>query len=187
MISINENVRQVLFGNMTNNAAQYPIRCSRFGKYISHVYTKYVTVVSSGRDVKVGSRDYIDLRRKGIIRGDEPQFKKESVVITSNAPQEIVEMRLSHVRRIKNLPRTGPATMSAAGWEKIAPKSESEKALLRNECGDVCFIESEAICPQTTHTNGICAVDCRGLASLTANTANASEIISDLQNHFQCN
>lgn len=207
-VLIDDEACKILFNDTVKGDKGYGefrrITCKRIGRPPRR-RKKYITIRSTGQDVVVGSSEYINLRRAGKIRGDEPQFYKE--VVHTNTPKDIVEVRLNHVRKIKKLPKTGPSTMSTKSWDRVAPKTPNEKKLLRAQCGDVCFVRPKEemgntagqeinrgdipICPQTKFTGGVCAVDCRGLAAAKQTTEflpdeYRAEIIPELQDHFTC-
>lgn len=55
------------------------------------------------------------------------------------------------------------------GWKVDAPKKGSERHMLKQQCGNQCFLKPETegfpICAKCVNDKCSCKIDCRGLAS----------------------
>ncbi len=99
----------------------------------------------TGRQIKVGGPTYRKLKNK--------------------------ELWPSHLKEIESMEVYQPPNGDhpTGGWSDDAPKRGTERHLLKEQCGDKCFLlpqtESFPICPKCRNGRCICQLDCRGLRS----------------------
>lgn len=123
------------------------------------------------------------------------QLLDNRVFSTINSTKNSSTMTEDHLERIRALKTIGPETISARGWHEISPKKGIERKLLKEKCGDACFLRPEdngyPICPKLSETNDTCKVDCRALASTKTRARflppeYSKKIIPQLQDDFHC-
>jgi hypothetical protein len=147
----------------------------------------------TGKSITVGGKVYNQLVKDGVIKGDEVKMLRNPA--QPAIPLDKVKMTDEHSERIKKLQSTAAKTIQAKGWKDLAPKKGKERALLKEKCGDACFLRPEdnsyPICAKLSETEGECRISCSALAAAKNRARFLPEeyrkkIIPELQKHFGC-
>ena len=130
---------------------------------------QYVVNPKTGRHIKVGGPTYsklvdiYQLESAPNIMKSAPKAKYPSQPVPKKHMQAMSQMPLHQYQQ-----STGKGKHTR-GWGEVAPKRGQQRHLLKEKCGDKCFLmpEQEAfpICPKCSNQGCQCQIDCRGLTS----------------------
>ena len=108
---------------------------------------EYIVNPQTGRKIKVGGPTYMKIKDRYNWDFVTPLSKKPE-------PTQVAPKRRGSVTR---------------GWAEDAPKRGYPRHLLKEQCGDKCFLMPETekfpICPKCIGKKCSCQIDCRGLYS----------------------
>jgi len=156
---------------------------------------EYVINPLTNRAIKVEGYTYNKLLKQGTIQPqtlptimkNPPTPRYISKPIPSEQIQKMGEMNLyqpdfeqskQHVtqpyliNRSQTYKTGNPRGQRTRGWALDSPKRGSERHLLKEKCGDRCFLipdqEGFPICPKCVNNECKCEIDCRGLIAAKA-------------------
>lgn len=152
----------------------------------------YVKNPETGRDIKVGGPTYEKLKVKYNLQKipifqkaerfvkSAPKQRQPSKPLSFERMKQITEMSIYHpdieaaarrvtqphlLQRVATYKKDQGRGRPTRGWALDAPKRGKERHLLKEKCGDKCFLLPETegfpICPKCC----TCEIDCRGLTA----------------------
>jgi hypothetical protein len=153
----------------------------------------YVKNPATGRDIKVDGPTYLKLKEQGFPVETWPRFDKPTPQrgprVQPPSKQRLEEMakmtkyrpdlkktlaRTTQPYLLRRLPEQikrqeeGRGSRTR-GWAADSPKRGTDRHLLRQKCGDKCFLipdrEAFPICPRCVEGQCGCEIDCRGLTA----------------------
>lgn len=148
----------------------------------------YVKNPETGHDIKVGDPTYNKLKDIYPLQSAEkfvkpvPKQRQPSKSLSAQRIKQMTEMPVYQANIDEASKRVAPPHLvkrtatyqkdqgrgrPTRGWALDAPKKGRERHLLKEKCGDKCFLlpdtEGFPICPKCVEDQCTCAVDCRGL------------------------
>lgn len=132
---------------------------------------EYVVNPETQRHIRVDGPTYAKLKKKYNLENAERIFKsgpKQHYIgsVTSGHKLEQMSEMGVHQPDVKKSRGRGGRTR---GWGDDAPKRGNERHLLKEQCGDQCFLmpddEGFPICRRCLNNACSCKIDCRGLTS----------------------
>jgi hypothetical protein len=144
---------------------------------------------------RTGKNIYNDVYTYRQMKVREP--KKSSLPVLQ---ESLLHTRQPYLqRRLKKqieLERQGRGQGSRTrGWSADAPKRGKERRLLKEKCGDECFLQPSSygfpICPRCLNGQCSCQVDCRGLLAAKIRARqwkyeNVADVAKKLEEKFGC-
>lgn len=134
---------------------------------------RYVQNPETGKLIKVGGPTFQKLKNKYPLES-APQIRKKAQLPLHhmNMTQALEKSHQPHIIRklkqeIPKAERKEGRGHRTRGWVGMAPQRGRERHLLKQKCGDKCFLipESEAfpICPKCSQDKCSCQLSCQGL------------------------
>ena len=130
---------------------------------------QYIVNPETGRYIKVNGPTYSKLLSKYDLESTvrisklAPKAKYPSRPVSSKHKQSISQMPLHQYQF-----STGKGKHTR-GWAELAPQRGKQRHLLKEKCGDQCFLMPEQqafpICPKCFNSICKCELDCRGLTA----------------------
>ena len=160
--------------------------------HICEMSIEYVKNPETGRDIKVGGPTYMKLKNKHhletapIITKSAPSRREPIRHVSETTVKQMMEMNLYRPDWEKTITTTKQPTLQkklteqmkkrnegrgsrTRGWSADAPKRGYDRHLLKQRCGDKCFLQPETegfpICPRCVDNQCNCEIDCRGLTA----------------------